>query len=198
MLEKEIALNIEVGDEEFNRIYLKSICDLSQFQWTPVEVAKLAAKYLAEIPGTKVLDIGSGVCKFCMVGACCTEGQFTGVEQRANLVEMSNQLSESFGIKNVSYIHSNITDIKFQDYKAFYFFNAFYENIDRDAVIDDTIERGIAYYTVYNRYVSGQLAKMPLGTKLVTYWSSLNEIPGSYQIQFSAFEENLKFWKKIS
>jgi len=111
---------------------------------------------------------------------------------------LSNQLSESFGISNVEYIHANITEIKFKDYDAFYFFNAFYENIDRDAVIDDTIERGIAYYTIYNRYVSGQLAKMPLGTKLVTYWSSLNEIPGSYQIQFSAFEENLKFWKKIS
>jgi len=76
MLTKEIALNIEVGDEEFNRIYPKSIRDLSQFQWTPLEVAKLAAKYLAEIPGKKVLDIGSGVGKFCMIGACCTQGQF--------------------------------------------------------------------------------------------------------------------------
>jgi hypothetical protein len=192
------VLDINKSDEEFNFIYPRQMREISQTQWTPVEVAKLAAKYLAEKPGTKVLDIGSGIGKFCMIGASCTQGQFTGVEQRLNLVEIANRFAGEYGIKNVNYIHANITDVVFSDYEAFYFFNAFYENIDMNAVIDNTVSRGIAYYNLYNRYVSGQLAKMPVGTKLVTYWSPLIEIPANYQVQFSAFEENLKFWKKIS
>jgi hypothetical protein len=198
MISKEAILNLEVTDEEFNLIYPERIRTLAKQQWTPLDVSKLAAKYLAETPGTKVLDIGSGVGKFCMIGATSTEGIFTGVEQRQDLVEMSNKLAKYYGIKSVKYVHSNITEIAFTDFDTFYFFNAFYENIDRDAMIDHTIERGIQYYNMYNRYVSGQLAKMPLGTKLVTYWSSFGEIPGNYEIQFEAFEGNLKFWKKVS
>src|ERR1700757_171141 len=116
MKSKEAILNLEVTDEEFNLIYPERIRALAKQQWTPLDVSKLAAKYLAEIPGTKVLDIGSGVGKFCMVGATSTEGVFTGVEQRQDLVEMSTKLAKYFGIKNVKYVHSNITDIAFADF----------------------------------------------------------------------------------
>jgi 16S rRNA G527 N7-methylase RsmG len=191
------ALDLDVNDDEFNLVYPEKIREIAQTQWTPVEVAKLAAKFLAEKPGTKVLDIGSGTGKFCIIGAAYTMGEFTGVEQRLNLVQLSQKISSRYGLNNANYIHSNITEIHFAEYDAFYFFNAFYENIDMAAVIDDTVERGINYYKLYTRYVSGQLSKMPAGTRLATYWSPVEEIPNSYQLRFSAFDENLKCWEKI-
>ncbi len=191
------VLDINVSDEDFNLIYPEKIREIAYNQWTPLDVSRLAAKFLAEKPNARVLDIGSGVGKFCMVGASCTNGLFTGVEQRDYLVEMSNKISARYGLANAKYIHSNIMDIPFVDYDSFYFFNAFYENIDRAAVIDNTVERGFNFYNMYTRYVSGQLAKKQIGTRLATYWSPLNEIPDSYELKFSAFEEKLNCWEKV-
>lgn len=198
MIIEKLKLNLDVKDAEFDSIYPARIRKVGRRQWTPIAVAKAAAKYLGEIPGTRVLDIGSGVGKFCMVGACQTQSHFTGVEQRLQLVEISNELKYHYGLENLSYLHANITEVPFAEYDAFYFFNSFYENIDRTALIDSTTKRGIDFYYLYTRYVCGQLEKMPVGTRLVAYWSQLQEVPGSYRLLFSDFGEDLKFFKKIS
>ena len=83
-----LKLNIHITDEQFNTIYPTSIRRLSEKHWTPVSVAKAAAEFLVTNPGTRVLDIGSGAGKFCMVGAVHTRGFFTGVEQREELVQL--------------------------------------------------------------------------------------------------------------
>ncbi len=68
--------NIDVPDEAFNEIYSSRIKKLAERHWTPVEVAKQASEFLAETCDTKILDIGSGVGKFCMIGACHTPAYF--------------------------------------------------------------------------------------------------------------------------
>ena len=42
--------------------------------WTPVHVARRAAQFLVTGPETRVLDVGSGPGKFCLVGALATQG----------------------------------------------------------------------------------------------------------------------------
>lgn len=197
MLSKPKELNIYTDDEDFDLIYPEKIRDLAPQQWTPVDVALMASRFLAEEPGAKVLDIGSGVGKFCLIGASCTQGVFTGAEQRDYLVSISNKMAEKYDIARASFIHANITDVDFSQYDSFYFFNAFYENIDKAAVIDDTVERGFGLYKVYTRYVSGQLAKMKIGTRLATYWSPVDQVPEGYELRFAAFEHNLKCWIKV-
>jgi SAM-dependent methyltransferase len=196
MILEKLKGDLIVGDEEFNAIYPETIRVMSSIQWSPVAVSKMAARFLAEIPGTKVLDIGSGVGKFCIVGAACTKGSFTGVEQRPQLVEISNKLAERYGLDNANFVCANVMDIAFAEYDAFYFFNSFYENIDRNAIIDPIAERGHNLYKLYTRYVCGQLAKMPVGTRLVTYWTNAEEVPKGYVIQSSGFDGELKMWEK--
>lgn len=190
-------LSAGITDEEFDSIYPEKVREIGNIQWTPVEVAKLAAEYLAELPGSKILDIGSGVGKFCLVGASCTQGHFTGVEQRLNFVEIANGLKERFKLDNAAFVNANIMDIAFTGFDSIYFFNSFYENIDRNAVIDSSVERGIDFYKLYTRYVSGQLEKMPIGTRLVTYWSQQEIVPASYELQSTAFEDSLRFYRKV-
>ena len=69
-------------DSRFDLVYPREIRELSDRHWTPVEVARKAAVFLVREPGTRVLDIGCGPGKFCIVGALATDGRFTGVEQR--------------------------------------------------------------------------------------------------------------------
>jgi len=198
MIFEYLKLNINIKDEEFDVIYPERVQKLTKRHWTPIGVAKIAARFLVDKPGTKVLDIGSGVGKFCMLGSAFTKGFFTGIEQREYFYQLSNRLVQSYRLPNVKFIHANITQINFKEYNSFYFFNSFFENIDSTAMIDDTITADIKLYALYSLYVREQLSEMPIGTRLVTYWSDLKEVPVGYKIHSTSLEGLLKMWEKTS
>jgi tRNA A58 N-methylase Trm61 len=198
MVFKYLKLNIDIEDSTFNKLYPIRIQRLAERHWTPVEIAKVAADYLVDKPNKKVLDIGAGAGKFCLVGAASTRGVFYGVEQRESLTKLSKKIAEKHDIKNVEFIHSNINQISFSDYDAFYFYNAFYENIDTSCPIDKIILPKDELFLSYSDYVRDQLSKTPKGTRLVTYWSTWEEIPESFDLEESACDGILNFWKKTS
>ncbi|HRG52129.1 MAG TPA: methyltransferase domain-containing protein [Bacteroidia bacterium] len=196
MIFEYLKLNLNIDDNDFNAIYPEWVRTHAQRHWTPLEISKKVAEFLVDKPGTKVLDIGSGPGKFCMAGATFTKGHFTGVEQRYSLVKLSKKLAQSYRIKNIDFIHANITSIKFKDYESFYFYNSFHENIDFTAKIDNTIEPSVELYNLYHKYVREQLSLAPIGTRLATYWSAMKEIPSSYKIKCSFLDGILLFWEK--
>lgn len=198
MIFKYIKSDIEVGDNDFDLIYPTRIKAVSDIHFTPVKIAKVAAFYLAEKSGTKILDIGSGAGKFCMVGSACTEGYFVGVEQRKNLCVAARNISKKYQLTNLEFIHSNIMDIPFKEYDAFYFFNSFYENVSILPSIDNQFELRRELFDAYSLYVKTQLDEKPIGTKLVTYFSFLKEIPASYEVKYACFDDKLKFWEKTA
>lgn len=196
MIFEYLKSGLNVADEAFNSIYPDPIHKFSRSHWTPIRVAKVAARFLAPTPGAKVLDIGSGAGKFCMIGSVFTEGHFTGVEQRKSLYELSSGLSQCYRLQNVKFIHTNITKVKFREYDAFYYFNSFYENIEQSKAIDYTVEVDTRLYGFYSEYMLEQLSKMPIGTRLATYWS--DEVPRGYKLRSEKFERLLKMWEKTS
>jgi len=197
MIFKRLKMGKQVDDQYFDTMYSKPLREASEFHFTPVEIAKFAARELVEHAGTKVLDIGSGAGKFCLVGAACTEGCFIGVEQRENLSDLAEQLAERYAVTNVKFLHGNVADVEFQDYDAFYFFNAFYENITPAEAIDSSIGLQRRLYDDYSLAVREKLNTMPLGTKLVTYFSYSDEVPDTYQVKLKEFDGRLKLWEKV-
>ena len=197
MIFKFLKLNIELDDSTFNELYPAHIKELSSKHWTPVEIAIMAADYLVDKANTKVLDIGSGAGKFCLVGAATTKGQFYGVEQRQSLVKLSSKIATKHNISNANFIHSNITNVSFTDYDAFYFYNSFFENLNTLNPIDNKIlpEKGL--YFLYSNYVREQLSKVAVGARLVTYYSLWDEIPVGFDLEFTACNGVLNFWKKM-
>lgn len=196
MIFKSLKQNIDIEDDKFNELYPVRIKRLSKRHWTPVVIAKIAADYLVDKPNQKILDIGAGVGKFCLVGAATTKGIFYGVEQRASLTKLSKKIAEKHNINNVEFIHSNITEISFSDYDAFYFYNSFFENIDTSCPIDKKILPKNELFLTYSNYVRDQLNKTPKNTRLVTYWSTWEEIPESFDLKDTACDGLLNFWKK--
>lgn len=198
MLFKCIKADIEVDDAEFDLVFPKKVRNVSAIHFTPVEVAKQAARYLSTKKGSKILDIGAGSGKFCMIGsACAEEDYFIGVEQRKALCTVAERISKKYKLPNVKFIHSNITEVSFKDFDGFYFFNSFYENVTLLGQIDNTIEGSRELYEKYSNYVRDQLDTMPIGTRLVTYFSFLKEVPDSYALNMTTFDCKLKMWEKI-
>ncbi|ERJ57911.1 methyltransferase domain-containing protein [Sphingobacterium paucimobilis] len=196
MIFKALRSNIDVEDSLFNDLYPSHIKDLADRHWTPVAVAKLAAEYLVQDGKKKVLDIGAGVGKFCLVGASCTDGMFYGIEQRESLIKLSTDIAEKYDIQNVEFMHGNISEVNFADYDAFYFYNSFYENIDTSCPIDDLIPTDTKLFKVYTRYLKNELNQLPIGTRLATYWGTWDEVPRSFELDGSACNGMLNFWKK--
>ena len=186
------------SDMKFNSLYPKPIQEVAEKHWTPIEVAKKAAGFLAVSPDEKVLDIGSGAGKFCLTAAYHHPlTLFYGIEQRANLVELSTKLANSLKLENVFFICDNIANINFDKYNHFYFYNSFYENIPGTQKIDSNIQYSNDLYNYYNRYLLKQLNKKGAGTRLVTYHSFGMEIPSGYEVVHTDYNEYLKFWIKV-
>ena len=192
-----LRLSIDITDEDFNAIYPENISLLARKHWTPVSVAKTASEFLVGRPGTRVLDIGSGAGKFCMVGAAGTKGHFTGIEQRLELVELSRRLSTSYCVPNVKYVHANVTSINFTDYNAFYFYNPFYENISQHERIDETVRLDLQLYDTYSLHTVEQLSSLPLGVRLATYHTPITVVPQSFRLVDSLYSGYLNLWEKV-
>lgn len=183
-------------DDEFDQLYPASISALSSCHWSPVNVCRMAAQFLVTAPGTRVLDIGCGPGKFCMIGATTTEGHFTGVEQRKRLVKTASELVERHRIPRVEIQHGNITQTHFREFDAFYIFNPFQENVMPALRIDYDVELEPQLYTDYTAHVQQQLMRMPMATRVASYCGDDSEIPACYACEKTAFNGKLKLWVK--
>jgi SAM-dependent methyltransferase len=183
-------------DQDFDQVYPEAIGRLSICHWSPVHVCRTAAQLLVVEPGTRVLDIGCGPGKFCIIGATATKGQFTGVEQRGKLARIAQDVVRKHDVPRVNIVHGNIQDVSFHDFDAFYLFNPFEENILPSLRIDYDVELEPRLYTDYTAHVQQQLMRMPMATRVVTYCGESTEIPDCYACVKTAFNEKLKLWVK--
>lgn len=199
LLERRINKEIRFSsDVEFNKIYPPNIQSLARRHWTPLDVARKAAKFLANTNNARILDIGSGVGKFCLSAAYFEpKAVFYGVEQRRNLISYAEQAKEVLALKNVSFINADFTQLDFTNYDHFYFYNSFYENLTGTDKIDDSIDYSAELFYYYNRCLYKLLEKKPTGTKLVTFHSLEDEVPSSYHVIDLEMDSLLKFWIKI-
>ncbi|WP_295797972.1 methyltransferase domain-containing protein [Mucilaginibacter sp.] len=184
------------NDAAFDSQFPQHFQMISPKHWTPLAVAHIAAGFLAG-PGARVLDIGSGIGKFCLAaGFYFPETYFYGVEQRQELIYLAEQAKQCTQLHNVNFIYANITQVNFKGFDHFYFYNSFYENIDTTNQIDDTIEISEGLYTYYTQYLHSALDEKPPGTRVVTFHSLEQEIPSSYKLAAVACNALLKMWIK--
>lgn len=184
------------SDTDFNELYPPDIQMLARRHWTQIDIAQQAATFLA-CDGGKILDIGSGVGKFCLAAAYyAPHAQFFGVEQRKYLINHALRAQQLLGVPNATFINANFTQLDLQEYDHFYFFNSFYENLDDMDRIDENIAYSEGLYEYYVRYLYKCLDALPAGTKIATYHSLEEEIPGGYELVGSHSDNNLRFWKK--
>jgi SAM-dependent methyltransferase len=185
-----------IEDEKFDLIYPAQIRTLSSIFWTPVAVAAAAAKLLVTAPGLRVLDIGCGPGKFCLVASSLTDGRFTGVEQRGELVAAARQAATDLHLSDIEFLHGNVMDVAFAEYDAFYLFNPFEENMHCGYKVDRAIPLSPALFKTYTTHVSTQLGAKPLGTRVVTYMGYADDIPSCYDCESTLFSDDLKLWIK--
>ena len=189
----------KVSDAQFDQIFPPLIRKISEVHWTPVEIAIRAAELLATDEKTRVLDVGSGAGKFCLVASLSARGQFTGVEQRLHLLQTARTCAEELGASQASFVLGNMADLVWDVFDAFYLFNPFYENVLRSIRIDNTVSHSQVKFNRAIETVRNKLIAARLGTKVVTYHGFGGEVPrGYHRLKREPIgTSHLELWVKI-
>ncbi len=188
-----------VSDQDFDSIYSASIKDLSRIHWTPVEVARFVAQILGNKPEARVLDVGCGPGKFCLIGACTSPATFHGVDHREHLIKEANRIAKTNHLKNIEFFHSNMTEFDWNSYDNFYLFNPFLENISKSAAIDATVLLSVDNYRRYVDFVQNRLRILPIGTRILTYHGFGGVVPDGYKLEVDRFigSGSVESWVKV-
>lgn len=188
----DLKNHANIKDHQFDLIYPIDLRKLSPLHFTPVEIAKTAAKLLNSNLKSQILDIGAGAGKFCTIGSVLAEGFYTGVEENERMVQVANKIIKKSNLTKVEMILSNVLDLPFSEFTSFYFFNSFSKFLDRANYL--YLDQNQMLYKKYTSYVKQSLDGMPVGTRVVTYFSEGKEIPDSYAISLSLHDHKLKLW----
>jgi 2-polyprenyl-3-methyl-5-hydroxy-6-metoxy-1,4-benzoquinol methylase len=189
----------EISDPTFDRIYPDWAQRLSEVHWTPVEVARRAAKLLTVHSRNRILDIGSGVGKFCLIGALTTRATFVGIEQRGNLVDVARSTAERCGASRAQFLHGNMMDLDWRQFDGFYLYNPFYEHVAEclTPIVGD-IDRAPEHYKTYVDATCARLMSACAGTRVVMYHGFGGIIPEGYDLigREPAGTDYLDVWEK--
>ncbi|MEY3716280.1 MAG: hypothetical protein RL285_155 [Bacteroidota bacterium] len=187
------------SDTDFDACIPTAVRRHTSTHFTPVEVSVAAAQFLCggDWKNPKILDVGSGMGKFCLVaGAMFDHAHFTGVEQRKLLCDVADDLLEICELNNVGFLCGNIMNVRFADFQGVYLYNPFYEHLQPFSAMDESIDLDADYYEIYCGYVRKQLQGMPKGTRVATYFGGGEEIPLNYDLVKQAFNNDLKCWQR--
>ena len=172
-----------VLDREFDAIYPEHVRQLSDRYWTPVDVARSAAALLTGAGASRVLDIGSGVGKFCLIGALTTGATFYGIEHRKHLVEIGIDILKRCEVRRVVLRHCMLEEVRWQNFDAIYLFNPFEENlVHRSQQIDQSVVLCSARFEQDVSRIEETLRAARIGIRVVTYHGFGGWIPESYEL----------------
>ena len=157
---------------------------LSSQHWTPLPVTRRAAQWIRELGIGSMVDIGSGVGKFCVATALAAEDcTFVGVEQRPRLVREAARLAETFGVQDrVTFVQGTLGELELPLASAYYLFNPFGENLHgRADQIDAAVELSKARYERDVSFIRTLLRQAAYGTYVLEYNGFGGEMPPGYR-----------------
>ncbi len=170
-------------DRAFDRFLPPELREASSHHWSPVAVAAAAARWIDEFGIRRVLDVGSGVGKFCVVAALSGSAEYIGVEHRPRLVAVATRLARLFGVDDrARFQQGDLKTAAQYAPDAFYFYNPFGENLyGREDHLDAEVEINPERFRRDVAATASLLAAARPGTWLITYNGFGGRVPAGYE-----------------
>lgn len=178
---KMLTQNEPLRDRRFDRLLPASLRAASNQFWTPLEVVAQAGAWFDELGVRSVVDIGSGVGKFCLAGAFTCSCSFVGIEQRAQLVAVARNLSRCFGLEErVAFIEGRFGEVATPPADCYYLYNPFEENLlPVDEALDGDVELSAERFRRDLRCYRALVDSLPIGAYVLTYNGVGGRVPAS-------------------
>jgi hypothetical protein len=197
-IRETLAARQTVADRVFDDLYPFWAQRASNVHWTPVVVALRAATLLADRRKARLLDIGSGVGKFCIVAAAAFGARVRGIEQRAHLVGVATRAAARVGV-DVAFDIGTLASCDPLAFNGVYLYNPYAENLcSFTDQIDETVELSEARYRRDVDATERFLAAARVGTKVVTYCGFGGRMPPEYALVLrERYGGMLELWEKL-
>lgn len=170
----------------------------SAHYWSSVQVAQTAAAWLTGAGATRVLDVGSGVGKFCAIASLSSGRRVWGVEVRPDLIFASRKLAQRLSAE-VVILESPLEALDTARFDGFYFFNPFAEHLaEPHERYDDHFPGSVDGFLRDVRTVERWLRAAPPGSAMVSYNGLGGRIPLSWTVEQSMVlgGDHLRLWIK--
>jgi hypothetical protein len=190
-----------VADAAFDLWLPDAARAFSNAHWTQVGVAMRVARWLAVRNVRRVLDVGSGAGKFCVVGALASTVLYEGIEHRRQLIEAAKELAGVFGVEQrTAFRLESIEAVDADRFDAYYFYNPFEENLQLPSRwIDRAVELGPDRFRRDTLAAELLLRRMRVGTYVVTYNGFGGCVPDCFELELSkpTGRSLLRVWRKV-
>jgi SAM-dependent methyltransferase len=188
------------ADRAFDRFLPEPLRIVSPQYWSPLVVARRAAEWLDAAGVRSVVDIGSGVGKFCVAGALFGRCRFIGLEERPFLVKSARRLARLFDVNDrVHFMLGSLGEVPTPIADAYYLFNPFG---DYSFELGPRSERNPTLAEArFQRDVSAAehlLHHAPLGTWVLTFNGFGGRIPEGFDLLRVDWRlpSALRLWRK--
>lgn len=178
----ELGRGVQPPDGGFDQYLPEDLRALSSRHWTPLHAVSRGIRWLERAGARSVVDIGSGVGKFCVAGALAGRMSFIGLEQRPRLVACARDLARQFAVDDrVQFIEGVFGETAVPVADAYYFFNPFGENIfGREDHVDEDVVLDRERYLRDLERATAFLKALPEGALVLTYHGFGGRMPGSF------------------
>lgn len=171
-----------VADRIFDQVFPPAVRARSPLYWTPVEVAVRAANLLVNQAGATILDIGSGVGKFCIIAGAAVNANVRGIEHRPHLVDIARDAATKLGVA-ATFDGGTIEEQDPSAIDGFYMFNPFAENLCiAPECLDETVELSAERFTRDIDATELLLSRARVGARVVTYCGFGGTIPEGFEL----------------
>jgi protein-L-isoaspartate O-methyltransferase len=197
-LKRKLLMGAEVEDEVFDLLYPPEVRKFSQIHFTPLLVAKKAADVLKTMKVERMLDVGSGSGKFCILTAILSGISVTGIEQRDFLALAAKKAKNAFRLENVNFLAGSAFEISWKEFDCIYFYNPFCEQKTPERRMRNDVPLQESLYQSYVQQSLSRLQEQKKGSKVMTYHGLGGAMPDTYSLYYqkAVGSDFLKVWIK--
>lgn len=171
-----------VPDETFDEIYPEPVRRASAAHWTPVRVCARVVELLRLEPRDRLLDIGAGVGKFCIVAAAMSGARVRGVEREPRLVAVAREAARRIGVE-VDLVAGTFDGIDPSSIDVAYLFNPFTEALLLPGVRDVAADRSAGRIAADIAAAEQLFERTRVGARVVTFCGFGGEVPPTYELR---------------
>ncbi len=186
-----------LNDHFFNSLTSAEFSNHDEIHWSKFAIIKEVVSFLEKNNAKNVLDIGSGIGKFCLLGSMLSKIEFTGVEIRSSLHKESLRIKKLLNTSSVNFIQDDIKNVDFSPFDAFYYYNPFCEHIATKDIIDDCIELSEEKFYEYEDIIINKLDDLKIGTLVILHYTKTLFLSENYQLIDILADGELTYWRKI-
>ena len=172
--------------------YLK---DLDDDYWSDFSQIEQSCKWLKNC--SNVLDIGSGVGKFCIIGTQLLSSNFFGIEKNRQLHSKANVVLSHLSNHRVKFILGDLFELPLSNYDGLYIYNPFVENISLGKKIDNSIAYDEELYHKLHDQLSIRLDLLKSDSLVVNNSLVTDYFSDKFELLDVHSEPSLTLWKKI-